>query len=260
MFSVQFTIRSRTIEVLLARLCVGLLVCFIFTGCGDTCVVVTGIFPNASSPTNPPSCQLGNGGITVAFRSVASSAAVASTPNLQHLFVTLRGIEANSSALATADSPDWQQLAPDLADHPVQIDLMEAPALGARCPPPLIHNSSFRAGVYRQIRLQLVPDAPAGVDVSFQKNACQGDGLQCIVAMNGQIHPMALVKGGADIVIAANHIANGSFNVLPDTETRLSIEFNSFASLATPDGDAVRIAPAFSVDSDAVCDSASASP
>jgi hypothetical protein len=259
MFSVHFTIRSRTIAVSLARLCVGLLVCFILTGCGDTCFVVTGIFPNASSTTNPPSCQLGNGGITVAIRPVASSPVVATAPNLQHLFVTLRGIEAHPNALATAESPNWQQLAPELADHPMQIDLMAPPALGARCSPALIHNAAFRAGVYRQIRLQLVSDVSSRVDVS-PENACRGDGLQCIVATNGQIHPMALVNGTRDIVIAPNQIANGFFNVLPGTETRLSIEFNSFASLAVPDGDAVNIIPAFSVDSTDACDSASPSP
>jgi hypothetical protein len=243
-------------------LCVGPLACFFLAGCGDTCVVVTGIFPNASAATTPPSCRLGGatGGITVAFRSVASSPVAAAAPNLQHLFVTVRGIEAHSSATAAADSPDWQQLAPELADHPVQIDLMAAPAIGSRCFPALVHNAAFRAGVYRQIRLQLVPDGPASVDASPQENACRGDSFQCIVATNGRAHPMALANGALDIVIAPDRIANGSFNVLPDTETHLSIEFNSFASLAAPDGDAVRIAPAFSVDSAAACDSASPAP
>lgn len=259
MFSVRLTMRSRTIAVPLARLCVGLLVCFILTGCGDTCVVVTGIFPNASSTTNPPSCQLGNGGIVVAIRPVATSPVAATAPNLQHLFVTLRGIEAHSNAMATAEAPDWQQLAPELAEHPTQIDLMAAPALGARCSPGLIHNPAFRAGVYRQIRLQLASEVPSRIDVS-PENACRGDALQCVVATNGRIHPLALVNGARDIVIAPNQIANGFFNVLPGTETRLSIEFNSFASLAIPDGDAVKITPAFSVASTDACDSASPSP
>lgn len=259
MFLVRLTMRSRTIAVQLARLCVGLLVCFVLTGCGDTCVVVTGIFPNASSTTNPPSCQLGNGGITITITPVASSPVTATTPNLQHLFVTLRGIEAHSNAMATAESPDWQQLAPELAEHPMQIDLMAAPALGARCSPALIHNPAFRAGVYRQIRLQLASDAWSRIDVS-PVNACRGEGLQCIVATNGRIHPMALANGARDIVIAPNQIANGLFNVLPGTETRLSIEFNSFASLAVPDGDAVKITPAFSVASTDACDSTSSSP
>ena len=259
MFLVRFTMRSHTITFQLARLCVGLLVCFLLTGCGDTCVVVTGIFPNASSTTNPPSCQLGNGGITVAIGPVATSPFASTAPNLQHLFVTLRGIEAHSNAMATAESPDWQQLAPELAEHPMQIDLMAAPALGARCSLGLIHNPAFRAGVYRQIRLQLVSDVPPRVDVS-PENACRGEGLQCVAATNGRIHPMVLVNGAREIVIAPNQIANGFFNVLPGTETRLSIEFNSFASLAVPDGDAVKITPAFSVASTDACDSTSSSP
>src|SRR5713226_8455305 len=44
--------------------------------------------------------------------------------NVQHIFVTLRGIEAHPDMVADEDSPGWQELAPDLSSHPVQLDLL----------------------------------------------------------------------------------------------------------------------------------------
>ena len=99
--------------------------CLALSGCGDTCFVVTGIFPNAASTTNPPTCNLGtgNGTITVGINTAIASPALPMSPNLGHVFITLGGIDANPNADATEDSPDWQELAPHLASEPIQIDL-----------------------------------------------------------------------------------------------------------------------------------------
>src|SRR5579862_6828357 len=112
-----------------------LLLCFVLIGCGDTCFVITGIFPNTTSTTNPLTCNLGagNGTVTVGINSVRPSSVAPMSPNLEHVFITLRGIEAHPSALADEDSPDWQELAPELASEPVQIDLMAATDSSASC-------------------------------------------------------------------------------------------------------------------------------
>lgn len=129
-----------------------LLLCFLLTGCGDTCFVVTGIFPNTTSTTNPPTCNLGtgNGNITVDINSVRPSPGAPMSPNLQHVFVTLRGIEANPNSVAAEDSPDWQELAPQLATEPVQIDLMATTVSGVSCASRLTRQS-VPAGLYHQI-------------------------------------------------------------------------------------------------------------
>jgi hypothetical protein len=238
-------------------LCAGFLLCVSLVGCGDTCFVITGIFPEMS-PSNPPSCTLGTGSgtVNVHVNSEPASSDAPIAPNLQHIFVTLRGIDAHPSALATEDSPDWQKLAPELENQPVQIDLMASPSLDAKaCARGWIARASVRADMYRQVRLRLLSNQPASDEPVPQHNNCAGAGFNCVVAKNGQTYPLALENDGHELRIASDRIAGGSFNVLPDTEIQISIAFNPFASLAVPAGDAVQIAPIFSMDSAGSCNS-----
>src|ERR1700751_5113265 len=137
-----------------------LLLCFLLLGCGDTCFVITGIFPNTTSITNLPTCNLGagNGTITIGINSARPSPVAPMSPNLQHVFITLRGIEANPNSVAPEDSPDWQELAPEFDSEPVQIDLMGTAASGVSCASRLTRKSFVRASVYRELRLPMAPD------------------------------------------------------------------------------------------------------
>ena len=233
-----------------------LLLCFLLIGCGDTCFVITGIFPNATSTTNPPTCNLGagNGTITVGINSVRPSPVAPMSPNLQHVFITLRGIEANPNSVAAEDSPDWSELAPQLATAPVQIDLM-ATTSGVSCAYRLTQKSTVRAGVYRQIRLRLVSDQGASGEPQPTRNECNGPNFNCVVDTNGHAHTLALKNGARDLLITSDRITDGSFNVLPDTEANLSIVFDPYSSLAAAAGDAVQIMPEFSAETAVGCDS-----
>lgn len=241
------------------RLCGAcLLLCFLLIGCGDTCFVITGIFPNTTSTANPPTCNLGtgNGTITVGINSVRPSPVDPISPNLQHVFITLRGIEANPDSVAAEDSPDWQELAPKLATEPVQIDLMATTVSGASCDTSrLTRKSAVRASVYRQIRLRLVSDQAAPGDPLPQHNECSGSGFNCVVDTNGHAHALGLKNGGRDLLITSDRITDGSFNVLPDTETNLSIVFDPYSSLAVASGDSVQIRPVLSAETAVACDS-----
>lgn len=239
-----------------------LLLCFVLIGCGDTCFVFTGIFPNATSATNPPTCNLGagNGTITVGINSVRPSSIAPMSPNLEHVFITLRGIEAHPSALAAEDSPDWQELAPELASEPVQIDLMNTSGSGASCAPSLTRKATVRAEEYRQIRLRLVSDQPTAGDPLPKQNNCGGGSFNCVVDMNGYTHTLVLKNGERDLLITSDHIADGSFNVLPGTETQLSIAFEPYSSLATAVSDAVQVLPVFSAETAAGCAPSLSSP
>ena len=235
-----------------------LLLCFLLIGCGDTCFVITGIFPNTTSTTNPPTCNLGagNGTITVGINSVRPSPVAPMSPNLQHVFITLRGIEANPNSVAAEDSLDWQELAPEFATEPVQIDLMATSVSGVSCASRLARKSIVRASVYRQIRLRLVSDQAPGNPLP-QHNECSGSGFNCVVDTNGRAHALALKNGAGGLLITSDRIADGSFNVLPDTETNLSIVFNPYSSFAAASGDAVQIVPVFSAATADACDSPS---
>lgn len=231
-------------------MCTSLLVCLLLLGCGDTCFVITGIFPNTTSITNPSTCNLssGNGTVTVGINAVIASSAVPMSPNLQHVFITLSGIDANPNPDAAQDSPDWQPLAPHLASEPVQIDLMDAGAPGASCVPGLARKASVRAGAYSQIRLRLLSEQAAADNPPPQSNACNRPNFNCVVDRNGHAHALVLKNGAHDFLITPEHITDGSFNVLPETATRLSIVFDPYSSLAAADGDSVQIAPVFSAE------------
>jgi|GEM_PF-5690578 len=254
------TSRAQTIPAPI--FCIALLVCFLLAGCGDTCVVVTGIFLNTTSNTNPPTCQLGNGNgnVNIGINSVPASPVAPMAPNLRHIFVSIRGIEANPNALATEDSPDWQELAPELATEPVQIDLMPSSVSGGSCQPRLTRKTNVRADLYRQLRLRLVSDQPAPGAELAQHNQCNGLGFNCVVDINGHKHGLALKDGVPILVIASDRIANGFFDVLPDAETHLAIVFDPYSSVATAAGDSVQIVPVFSAETAAECDSPPAPP
>lgn len=237
-------------------LCGGLLLCVPLTDCGETCIVITGVIPSSSSATNPPVCNLGNanGTINVRISSASAASQAPMAPNLQHLFLSVRGIEAHSSAAADDDFPDWQELAPDLINHPVQIDLMSSPdAVATSCPPHLVRATVVRAGVYRQIRFSLVSDRPTAHDAVPDQNACGSVGFNCAVTLGGQMRVLAIENGDGSIRIAPDRIANGFFRVLPDTDSELAIQFNPFSSFAATSGEAVRFTPYFTADGDASC-------
>jgi uncharacterized protein DUF4382 len=235
-----------------------LLISMPLANCGDVCVSVTGIFLNTTSTTNPPTCKLGtaSGTLNLQINSAPTSSAVPMSPNLLHLFITVRGIDAHPSGVAADDSPDWQQLAPDLETQPIQIDLMAAPASASganSCALGAVRNSRVRADVYRQIRLRLIADPPAANEGLPLGNKCVEAGFNCAVTNDGQIHPLAFANGVQSLLIAPQQITNGFFNVLPDTETTLTIAFDPNSSLATPSANAVKISPMFSVAESAAC-------
>src|SRR5713226_6150716 len=58
--------------------------------------------------SDPPSCTSPNG-------------------NFQSVFVSIRSVQAHISSSADDNSPGWQELAPQLANAPMQIDLLSKP-------------------------------------------------------------------------------------------------------------------------------------
>ena len=182
------------------------------------------------------------------------------SPNLRHLFIALRGIDANPDAIASEDSPDWHELAPELASDPIQIDLMTISLSGASCASSLTRKVIVRAEEYRRIRLRLVSDQPAAADPLPKHNECGSRSFNCVVDTSGYTHALALKDGERSLLISSDHIADGFFSVLPDTETRLSIVFDPYSSLATSVGDAVEVSPVLSAETARGCTPSSSSP
>jgi hypothetical protein len=235
-------------------LCATLLLCLTSTGCDNSCLIVTWNFGGTISTGNS-SCSLGkaSGWINLHINSSSASSAGPTAPNLRHIFVTLQGIEAHPGAIADENSPDWQELAPELVKHPTQVDLIAQTA--DSCVSILIGRSVVAADVYRQIRLRVGPNHPAADDAVSEQNECGDVGFNCVFTTTGKIRPLTFDGAAPDLQIAPERLTGGFFRVLPDQETNLSIEFNPYSSLAVPSGEAVRVVPVFTVTSAASCDS-----
>jgi hypothetical protein len=197
------------------------------------------------------------GNVSVRVVTAANSSEGPIAPNLQHVFVTLQGIEAHTSAVAPDDSPDWEELAPDLAREPKQVDLMAE--LANSCPTNGIPGARVSAGAYRQIRLRLAPSRATSGEAFLAQTACGELGPHCAISPDGQIHPLTFGEGTLLVHIAPDRISGGFFSVLPDADIHLTIEFNRFASFAVPSGDAVQFTPVFTAETVASCGVASGS-
>ncbi len=185
---------------------------------------------------------------------------------IAHIYVTIRGIEANPSAAAGDDSPDWQGLAPKLVNQPAQIDLL-APSGD----PPVqdeFDDVTVPADAYRQIRLRLAPDQPDATNSVLQANTCGSVGFNCIVTPDGAMRPLAINNGSSEIYISSQQIEGGFVRVLPETTTTLRIEFIAQSSLfirpddltQEPSEGTAQFVPIFSVESQTENESADSNP
>jgi hypothetical protein len=239
-----------------------LLLCLAASGCT---VCVSGFVNGNSSGVgaSTPSCALKNGTGTVVFEISAVSASSGfsavfplplvsprPSPNaIQHIFVTLRGIEAHPSSVAEADSPAWQQLAPALAALPVQFDLLSVNSTSPTSGLPANANTPaiVLADEYHQLRLRLMPLHPSPDDLLPASNACGNAGWNCIVFADGSVRPLELNRADAQFLIPPEHGTSALFRVLPSEVVQVSIEFDIASSVFFPTTSAVRFAPVFKV-------------
>jgi hypothetical protein len=229
-----------------------LLFCLSLVGCGNYCFVfVSNPGGSVSTSSNTPSCQLNTSTGTVSLRITASptpDAQATPTPStIQHIFVTLRGIEATPSAIPNDDSPDWRELAPQLATQPQQLDLLALCADSCDQNQKTFADVAVPADAYRQIRLRLSPNQPSTDDPLPEENACRSVGFNCVVTAEGEILPLVLDRQ-SQFQISSGQISGGFFQVVPDAAINLKIEFNPQSSLFFPAQEAVRLLPAFTVE------------
>lgn len=224
-----------------AGLFAAVLLCSIFAGCTNYCVVFQSN-PGGTINTNT-TCQskTGNVGITFNASGVASQSAPLRPPRI---FVTLRGIDALEETAPGDEAPAWQELDPQLATKPVEIELT-APRANSCVTGPL-GAAAVRAGIYRQLRLRLATNASPGRDaiaaLPLEESACGANVLSCLIVPDSAPQPLTWEEP-AEIVIASNRIEGGSVRVSPDSSTRLSIAFDPVSSRALPAGSALRLIP-----------------
>jgi hypothetical protein len=263
-----------------------LLLCLAVSGCGSTCY--SGFWNgNASgvAVSNSSSCPLARatGAVSVQMRAApappAASAAfpssLASPPapssaspvasptalpsHVQHIFVTLLGIEAHPNMMADEDSSGWQELAPDLAAHPMQLDLlapsaplaMTGDSRSLASPASANVPATVPADEYRQLRLRLLPRDPSPNVLIPESNACGNLGWNCLVLADRSVHPLVFAPSefaaAAEFQITPEPGADRVFRVLPGEVIQLSIEFDPASSVFFASNAAVRLVPVFRV-------------
>jgi len=144
--------------------------------------------------------------------------------------VTIRSVQAHTSATADDNTPGWQELAPQLNTQPMQIDLFAAGQTACLLTT-LGSNTALPAGTYQQIRLLLVPNDGGGGPVP-STNACGNQGFNCVVLQDGSVHELQLSsQANTGLKIPPGQIEGGPITVKAGQDVDLNIDFNACASI-----------------------------
>jgi hypothetical protein len=185
--------------------------------------------------------MLSTGGTGTVNVSITDPPSCAGT--FDHVYVTIRSVQANISATAGDNSSGWQELAPQLNTQPKQIDLFSAAsttclltALGS--------NTALPAGTYQQIRLLLVAnDATSGPLPS--PNACAGHGFNCVF-LSGANTPTEIElssQANTGLKIPPGQVMGGPITVAAGKDVDLNIDFNACASIIREGNGKFRLKP-----------------
>jgi hypothetical protein len=221
-------------------LCVVILFAAALTGCGNSCFAGfsnngLGVIIKAGNP--PPACSLTQGTGTMQVVAVKSAVCEScpATTRMRHVFVTLQGIQLHSSAIAEANSPDWLEIAPQLANEPRQIDLMGGPAAET-----LVERAAVPAGTYHQLRLLCPRDSDGYAGKLLPENACGEASHNCVVMADGRVQPLGWPADVSAVLITSEAMNGGSLEVLPGGRTDLRLSFEAhpmfYSSTAEPLG------------------------
>jgi len=173
--------------------------------------------------TDPPSCKFPLG----AF---------------EHVYVSIRSVQAHTSATANDNSAGWQELAPQLNSAPMQIDLFAA-ASNTCLLTQLGSNTALPLGTYQQIRLLLVPNDGSG-GATPSTNACGSNGFNCVVLHDGTVSELQLSsQANTGLKIPPGQIAGGPITVSAGQDVDLNIDFNACASIVQEGNGAYRLKP-----------------
>lgn len=175
------------------------------------------------SLSDPPSCMPPNG-------------------QFMHVFITVRSVQAHIDPNASDGSSGWQELAPQLANAPMQVDLFSAPQ--TTCILAQLGSNSLPAGTYQQIRLLLVSNNPAASDATPGTNACAGHGFNCVVLQDGTIHELLLSsQANTGLKIPPGQIVGGPLTVTAGQSVDLNIDFNACHSIVAEGNGQFRLKP-----------------
>ena len=200
-----------------------LVVTALVAGCGGSSTSQgTGMGTIVSSISDPPSCKTPNG-------------------NFSHVYITVRSVQAHIDPAATDSSSGWQELAPQLANSPMQVDLFGDTQ--TNCVLAQLGSASLPVGSYQQIRLLLVSNTASGSGTP-STNACAGNGFNCVVLSDDTIHELNLSsQDNTGLKIPPGQIVGGPIQVMEGQSIDLNIDFNACASIVLEGNGQYRLKP-----------------
>jgi len=213
-------------------------------GCNDTCFSFTSNPPTGTigiTVSDPaPACRFAkaNGTVRVVMQEISADSSSLGPSRVQHVFVTLRGVDVHPNSITDDASPDWQELLPHLSHQPLQIDLLSA-AEDARTQRQLAEPATIPAGTYHQLRLRFVANQPAVSDTVPEKNGCGSAAYNCLVSQDGRVQP--LVFDQPELRITSESIPNGYLLIVPDSSADLVLAFSASWSFSSSGG--IRLLP-----------------
>jgi Domain of unknown function (DUF4382) len=192
--------------------------------CGNSCFAGVSnngngvVIIKAGNP--PPSCPFsqGMGTMNVLAAKIQLCETCATTGHVEHVFVTVRGIQLRSDSTSNTDSSGWIELAPQFASEPRQIDLT-----GSSIPEILVMNAKVPAGNYRELRLQFSPGSPTSPEELPANDPCGAASANCIVMADGHVQPLLFAGDTPELLIPSQNGASNSFVILPDSTTDLQL-------------------------------------
>ena len=209
--------------------------------CGTTCVA--GIFANGTgivlvkNSTPPPACPFSTGMGMMSVTAMKSQICETCTASsrAEHVFVALKGIQLHSVFPESAGSPEWVELAPELAREPRRIDMV-----GDSLPEILVQNARIPAGTYHELRLEFSADTPAGFDSPLVENSCGNNRQNCVFMANGRIEELDFEanSNAPDLLVPLQNNGSSAVAVVPEAsvDLRFTLQPQTVSSVSTPEG------------------------
>lgn len=219
----SFWLKRHPVSLLLGSLVVTVALIFISCGGGISGKLGPDMGTVTVTISDPPSCTPPNG-------------------HFKHVFITVSSVKVNASSSASDTSDGWQELAPQLASAPMQVDLFSQP--NTTCMLAQLGSASLPAGSIQQIRLVLLSNNPDAGAATPSPNACAGHGFNCVVLDNGSVNELLLSsEAQTGLKIPSSQIMGGPIQVTAGQSVDLNIDFNACASIVREGNGAFRLKP-----------------
>jgi len=188
--------------------------------------------------------QISNGMATVNVSISDPPSCLPPAGNFKSVFITIRSVQAHTSATADDNSPGWVELVPELNTQPVQVDLLNLPANGACLLKQLGSNTGLAAGDYQQIRLLLVADNSGPTALSTNACATLGQVFNCVVDSSNNMSELLLSsQANTGLKIPPGQVVGGPIHVAAGQAVDINIDFNACASIIQEGNGKFRLKP-----------------